>query len=125
MQAFGDSLPVDQRMWREDIAATGAHARALERAGILAAGERTLVETALDEAAELFAQGMFVFDVADEDIHSAVERYVTDRLGDVGAKIHAGRSRNDLVATDFRLWLKDIDSNRWGYMTNIWRGWRL
>jgi argininosuccinate lyase len=106
MQAFGNSLPFDQRMWREDIAATGAHARALERAGILAPSERAQIEEALASAAALFEAGTFVFDVADEDIHSAVERYVTDRLGDVGAKIHAGRSRNDLVATDFRLWLK-------------------
>ena len=106
MQAFGDSLPFDQRMWREDIAATAAHARALERAGILAPEERSLVEEALASAGAAFAGGTFVFDDADEDIHSAVERFLTDRLGDTGAKIHAGRSRNDLVATDFRLWLK-------------------
>jgi argininosuccinate lyase len=106
MQAFGDSLPFDQRMWREDIAATAAHARALERAGILAPGERGLIEEALASAAAAFEAGTFVFDDADEDIHSAVERFLTDRLGDVGARIHAGRSRNDLVATDFRLWLK-------------------
>jgi argininosuccinate lyase len=106
MKAFGDSLPFDQRMWREDIAATKAHARALERAGILAPEERGLIEEALASAAGAFAAGTFVFDGADEDIHSAVERFLTDRLGDTGAKIHAGRSRNDLVATDFRLWLK-------------------
>ncbi|MCW3037656.1 MAG: argininosuccinate lyase [Actinobacteria bacterium] len=106
MQAFGDSLPFDQRMWREDIAATAAHARALERAGILTPEERGSIEEALASAAAVFEVGTFVFDDADEDIHSAVERFLTDRLGDTGAKIHAGRSRNDLVATDFRLWLK-------------------
>jgi argininosuccinate lyase len=106
MKAFGDSLPFDQRMWREDIAATAAHARGLERAGILTPKERGSIEEALASARAALAAGTFVFDDADEDIHSAVERFLTDRLGDTGAKIHAGRSRNDLVATDFRLWLK-------------------
>jgi argininosuccinate lyase len=106
MQAFGNSLPFDQRMWREDIAATAAHARGLERAGILTPEERVAISAVLDEASALFAEGTFEFDDADEDIHSAVERFLSSRLGDVGAKIHAGRSRNDLVATDFRLWVK-------------------
>jgi argininosuccinate lyase len=106
MKTFGDSLAFDQRMWREDIAATGAHARALERAGILSADELASIADALAAAAAAFEGGEFAFDAADEDIHSAVERFLTERLGDVGAKIHAGRSRNDLVATDFRLWVK-------------------
>jgi len=106
MQAFGNSLGFDRRMWREDLAATAAHARTLERAGILVPEERAAIEGALASAAASFDAGTFVFDAADEDIHSAVERFVTDRLGDTGAKIHAGRSRNDLVATDLRLWVK-------------------
>jgi argininosuccinate lyase len=97
---------VDQRLWREDLAVSAAHARGLERAGIITADERSALEGALQEAAGLFGAGSFVFDPADEDIHSAVERFLTDRLGDTGAKIHAGRSRNDLVATDLRLWVK-------------------
>lgn len=106
LRAFSVSLPYDQRLWRQDIAVTAAHARGLERAGILAPAERAQVEEALQEAAAAFAGGSFAFDPADEDIHSAVERFLTDRLGDTGAKIHAGRSRNDLVATDLRLWVK-------------------
>jgi len=104
--AFSVSLPFDRRLWREDVAATAAHARALERAGILAPGERGAIEEALEEAAAAFRDGSFAFDPGDEDVHSAVERFLTDRLGDVGARIHAGRSRNDLVATDLRLWAR-------------------
>ena len=106
LRAFTVSLPYDQRLWRQDLAVTGAHARALERAGLLTAAERAAVEGALEAAAGLFEAGSFAFEPADEDIHSAVERFLTGRLGDVGAKIHAGRSRNDLVATDLRLWVK-------------------
>ena len=106
VRAFGDSLAFDAQLWPEDLTATAAHARALERAGILTSAERDLVEDALEDLAELLDAGNFDYDEADEDIHSAVERFLTDRLGDVGAKIHAGRSRNDLVATDLRLWTK-------------------
>jgi len=106
VQALGVSLPFDRRLWAQDVQATGAHAAALERAGILSAAERALIDGALAEAAERFRAGTFVFDPADEDIHSSVERFLTERLGDVGAKIHAGRSRNDLVATDLRMWVK-------------------
>jgi argininosuccinate lyase len=105
--AFTVSLPYDQRLWRQDIAATGAHARALERAGILTSPERAAIEATLEEASGLFQAGGFRFDPSDEDVHSALERFLTDRLGDAGAKIHAGRSRNDLVATDLRLWVKE------------------
>ena len=107
LHAFTSSLPFDQRLWRQDLRVSAVHAGALEEAGILTGAERRAVEEALGEAAGLFASGGFVFDPADEDIHSAVERFLTDRLGDTGAKIHAGRSRNDLVATDLRLWVKE------------------
>ena len=107
VQALSVSLAFDRRLLGQDVAATAAHARALERAGILSAAEREAIEGALEEASAQFAAGTFPFDPADEDVHSAVERFLTSRLGDVGAKIHAGRSRNDLVATDLRLWVKD------------------
>lgn len=100
------SIRFDRRLWREDLQATAAHARALERAGLLDAGERSRIEEAIAEATGLFSSEQFPFDPRDEDIHSAVERFLTERLGDVGAKIHAGRSRNDLVVADLRLWIK-------------------
>jgi argininosuccinate lyase len=106
LQAFTGSLSFDRRLWREDLASTGAHARALARAGILSGAELRAIEGALAEVGEAFASGSFAFAATDEDIHSAVERFLTGRLGDTGAKIHAGRSRNDLVASDLRLWVK-------------------
>lgn len=103
---FSSSLAFDQRMWAEDIRSTRAHAKGLLRAGLLSEGELSDIEAALDEAVKLFAEDRFVFAETDEDIHSAIERFLTDQLGATGARIHAGRSRNDLVATDLRLWLK-------------------
>lgn len=104
--AFSTSLPFDRRLWAQDIQATRAHARALVRAGLLAEGECESIEAVLDEAGRAFRKGVFVFHPADEDIHSAIERFLTAKLGETGARIHAGRSRNDLVVTDLRLWLK-------------------
>lgn len=100
------SLHYDSRLWPQDIQATRAHAGGLARAGLISTEEETALGGALDKAAAAFESGEFVFNPADEDIHSALERFLTGELGELGAKIHAGRSRNDLVVTDFRLWLK-------------------
>ena len=105
--SFSSSLHFDARMWRQDLDSTGAHAAALHRAGLLTDDELQSIQGALEEAAGLFQGNRFDFDASDEDIHSAIERFLTDRLGETGAKIHAGRSRNDLVVTDLRLWLKE------------------
>jgi argininosuccinate lyase len=105
--AFTRSLPFDRRLAPYDIAATRAHARGLERAGILTADERGAIEDCLDQALAAFEEGTFEFGPNDEDIHSAVERFLIEKLGPTGEKIHAGRSRNDLVVTDLRLWMKD------------------
>ena len=78
-----------------------------------------MIESVCDEAASEFAAGSFAFDPADEDIHSAVERFLTGRLGDTGAKIHAGRSRNDLVASDLRLWAKRSARSVAGEVTGL------
>lgn len=103
---LSSSLPFDSRLWEQDLAATRAHARALLRAGLLDEPELDKIGGALDEAASLFESDSFEFDPSDEDIHSAIERFLIIALGDTGAKIHAGRSRNDLVVTDLKLWLK-------------------
>lgn len=100
------SIGFDRRLWREDITATEAHARALERAGLLTSSEADRIKQSLNEAVAAFEQNRFEFHHSDEDVHSAIERYLTDALGDLGARIHAGRSRNDLTVTDLRLWLK-------------------
>jgi argininosuccinate lyase len=103
--ALSRSLSVDVRLAPQDVEASMAHVWALEDAGLLGAGEAAALEKALRDVGEEIAAGRFAFHPADEDVHSAIERAVTERLGDVGAKLHAGRSRNDLVVTDLRLWL--------------------
>jgi argininosuccinate lyase len=105
--ALGRSLSFDVRLAPQDVESSVAHVRALEDAGLLDAGEAGMLEKALRDVGAEIAAGAFAFDPADEDVHSAIERAVTQRLGDVGAKLHAGRSRNDLVMTDLRLWLLD------------------
>ena len=103
--ALGRSLHFDVRLASVDVDASIAHIRALQDAGLLDADEAATLEEALAAVGDDVAEGRFVFHDADEDIHSAIERGVTERLGDLGAKLHAGRSRNDLVVTDLRLWL--------------------
>jgi len=104
-EALGRSLAFDVRLAPHDVEASVAHTRALEGAGLLSAEEAAALETALREVGADIAAGTFAFHPADEDVHSAVERGVTEKLGDLGAKLHTGRSRNDLVVTDLRLWL--------------------
>ncbi|HEX9260675.1 MAG TPA: argininosuccinate lyase [Acidimicrobiales bacterium] len=104
--AFTASLPFDQRLAGDDIAGSRAHVRGLQRAGLLTDEERDTVLAALDTVAMELAVGMFTFAPNDEDIHTAVERRVTELAGPAGAKMHTGRSRNDQVATDLRLWAK-------------------
>jgi argininosuccinate lyase len=103
--ALGRSLHVDARLASVDVDASIAHVRALQDAGLLDADEAAALEEALAALGDDIAEGRFAFRDADEDVHSAIERGVTERLGDLGAKLHAGRSRNDLVVTDLRLWL--------------------
>jgi argininosuccinate lyase len=103
--ALGRSLHFDVRLAPQDVRASIAHAHALQRAGLLTAEEAEALEAALLQVGDRIADGTFEFDPVDEDVHSAIERGVTAKLGDLGAKLHAGRSRNDLVVTDLRLWL--------------------
>jgi argininosuccinate lyase len=104
--AFTVSLPYDQRLAPDDLAGSRAHVRGLARAGILSAEETDAVLAALDEVEAELASGAFEFLPSDEDIHTAVERRVTELAGPAGAKLHTGRSRNDQVATDLRLYTK-------------------
>jgi argininosuccinate lyase len=108
-QVLGRSLEVDERLVFEDVAAGIAHVGALADAGLLSDDEARRLTDALEQVRSAILAGDFAFDPADEDIHSAVERGVTALLGDLGAKLHAGRSRNDLVATDVRLHLLAIE----------------
>jgi argininosuccinate lyase len=107
MWAYTSSLAVDRRLWRQDVAGSHAHVRALVAAGVLDEGEGKLLLDGLAEVARELGAGTFAWQASDEDVHTAVERRLTELVGPAGGKLHTGRSRNDQVATDLHLWLKD------------------
>ena len=104
---FTASVNFDQRLAQQDIQGSIAHAKMLEQAGVLSADELTLICEGLQQIAAEIAEGNFNWSVALEDVHMNIEAALTDRIGTVGKKLHTGRSRNDQVATDIRLWLRD------------------
>jgi argininosuccinate lyase len=103
---FTVSLQFDRGLAEDDLAGSRAHVKGLGKSGILGDEEVTELLGALDRVGEELASGSFAFQPGDEDIHTAVERRVTELAGDIGAKLHTGRSRNDQVATDLRLWTR-------------------
>jgi argininosuccinate lyase len=106
LMAFTASLDFDVRLAADDVRGSQAHVRGLERAGLLTAEEAAALVAALDQVAAELASGDFLFAPTNEDVHTAVERRVTELAGEAGGKLHTGRSRNDQVATDLRLWAK-------------------
>jgi len=100
------SVGFDRALAKDDLAGSRAHVRGLGRVGILSEEEVRVLLATLDRVEEELDDGVFVFMPEDEDVHTAVERRVTEMAGDVGAKLHTGRSRNDQVATDLRLWCR-------------------
>jgi argininosuccinate lyase/amino-acid N-acetyltransferase len=102
---FNDSLPFDRELVREDVEGSVAWSKALVRAGVLTAAEQREIEAALQEILAAWrADPAMLSQADDEDVHSWVERQLVMRVGDLGKKLHTGRSRNDQVATDLRLW---------------------
>jgi len=106
LMAYTESLSFDQRLWADDITGSRAHVAMLVEVGILSSDDGEAIASALDVVESEFLNGSFVFEPSDEDIHTAIERRVTQIAGDAGARIHTARSRNDQVATDLRLWTK-------------------
>jgi argininosuccinate lyase len=106
MAALSKSTDVDWRLAPYDLAGSRAHARVLERAGLLTVDELARMIGALTELSAEVADGTFAPIEADEDVHEALERGLLDKLGTLGGKLRAGRSRNDQVATDLRLYLR-------------------
>ncbi len=100
------SIGFDRRLWPEDIRGSKAHARSLERAGVITADELAELESGLDRVAGELERGEFPFADDDEDIHMAIERRLTELIGPLGGKLHTGRSRNDQVATDLALFVR-------------------
>ncbi|MDX2233710.1 MAG: argininosuccinate lyase [Hyphomonadaceae bacterium] len=104
MQAINASIDVDRRLWRQDIAGSKAHAAMLAARGIITADDAGRIQAGLDQIAAEIAAGAFPFSTDLEDIHLNIEARLTDRIGDAGKRLHTARSRNDQVATDFKLW---------------------
>jgi argininosuccinate lyase len=106
MRKFNDSITFDVRLWEADLDGSVAYAQALGRAGILDEKEADLLQEGLAKVRAEFSHNQFELKASDEDIHTAVERRLGELVGEVAGKLHTGRSRNDQVATDTRLWLK-------------------
>jgi argininosuccinate lyase len=107
MQEINASIGFDRKLWRQDIRGSLAHAAMLAKIGILGAAEEQAIRGGLQAIAHEIETGRFPFDVALEDIHMNIEARLTERIGEAGRRLHTARSRNDQVATDFRLWVRD------------------
>ncbi len=105
-QRFGASLPVDKALYVQDIAGSKAHAKMLAKVGVISEEDAQQIAAGLDRVKADIESGDFSFDINDEDIHMSVEKALTAEIGDAGARLHTGRSRNDQVATDTRLYAK-------------------
>ena len=103
---FNQSLPFDRRLWREDITGSIAHAKMLAKQGIIPGDDGRTIVAGLTALRDDLASGAATLPDEAEDIHSAVEQMLRERIGTVAGKLHTARSRNDQVATDIRLWLK-------------------
>ncbi|MCS6891864.1 MAG: argininosuccinate lyase [Rhodovarius sp.] len=107
MREINASIGFDRKLWRQDIRGSLAHARMLAATGIISAEDLAAIEGGLAAIAAEIEAGRFPFDEALEDIHLNIEARLTERIGEAGKRLHTARSRNDQVATDFRLWVRD------------------
>ena len=111
MEQINASIGFDKRLYAHDLAGSRAHARMLEAVGILTTAERDVILEGLQEIGRAIEAGDFEFSPELEDIHMNIEARLTEKIGEPGRKLHTARSRNDQVATDFRLWLRDEIDN--------------
>ena len=123
VQRYTASVFFDQRMAQQDIRGSLAHARMLARQSIISADDLAAIEGGLSTIAAEIAAGSFAWKLIDEDVHLNIEKRLTALIGDAGKRLHTGRSRNDQVATDIRLWLRDaidaIDALLRNYQTAL------
>ncbi|MBA4048582.1 MAG: argininosuccinate lyase, partial [Sphingomonas sp.] len=106
MREINASIPFDKRLWREDVAASQAHVAMLGAVGIVAPDDATAIAAGLEAVARDYAAHGVADDLALEDIHMQTEARLADKIGAVAGRLHTARSRNDQVATDFRLWVR-------------------
>ena len=104
MEEINASIDIDQRLWREDIAGSKAHANMLEACAIISPEDNAAIQKGLDTIASEIAEGKFEFSTKLEDIHMNIEARLTELIGDPAGRLHTARSRNDQVATDFKMW---------------------
>jgi argininosuccinate lyase len=109
MEKFNESISFDKRMWHQDIRGSIAYAKGIAMVGIITEEEVNTLVDGLGKVGEEWANGTFEIKTGDEDIHTANERRLTEIVGPVGGKLHTGRSRNDQVATDTRLWTVEAE----------------
>jgi argininosuccinate lyase len=107
VEEFTESVSFDRRLYAHDITGSVAHAQMLARVGLITADECQQIEQSLEEIRQEIEQDRFPFRVELEDVHMHVERALIDRIGDTGRKLHTARSRNDQIATDMRLWVRE------------------
>ena len=120
LERFGASLPFDKRMWKQDIRGSKAHAAMLAHQGVISAEDAEAIRAGLDEIAGEIERGEFTFDVdRDEDIHMAIERVLTERIGPAGGRLHTGRSRNDQTAVDTHMIARDLADELLGSLEGI------
>lgn len=119
LRALNDSISFDRRMYAQDITGSIAYARAIAAAGVINPLEAEIIVDGLYRVRDELRSGRFEFQSGDEDIHTAVERRLTELIGEAGGKLHTGRSRNDQVATDFRLWTRDAVDEVDGLVKNL------
>jgi argininosuccinate lyase len=107
MREINASIGFDRKMWRQDIRGSLAHAAMLAHVGIISAEDEAAIRQGLEEIGREIDSGSFAFSEALEDIHMNIEARLTERIGEAGKRLHTGRSRNDQVALDVRLWVRD------------------
>ena len=107
MAEINASIGFDRRLWRQDVTGSRAHAKMLADAGIITAADEHAIAAGLEAIASEIEDGRFAFSAALEDIHMNIEARLTERIGDAGRRLHTARSRNDQVAVDLRLWVRD------------------
>ncbi|XAO72226.1 MAG: argininosuccinate lyase [Acetobacteraceae bacterium] len=121
MRDINASIGFDQRLWRQDIRGSLAHAKMLAHVGILSPEDAKAIEDGLNIIATDIAEGRFEFSATLEDIHMNIEARLSKKIGEAGKRLHTARSRNDQVATDFRLWTRDAIDSLSAQVTSLMR----
>src|SRR5271165_4817266 len=121
MQEINASIGFDRKLWRQDIRGSRAHAAMLAKIGLITPEDERAITEGLEAIGAQIAAGTFAFDETLEDIHMNIEARLTERIGEAGKRLHTARSRNDQVATDFRLWVRDAIDDIAAQITELMR----